>query len=370
MSTLVTIASYEQPDPAYFLKEELENETIDCFFDISCDDQGKWELIRIQVDKENVETAVGIIYRLKEKYGKNFERFRSTHNAPKILVPTDFSKGSEYSCHYAIYLAQKMKAEIKLLHVYEYPILDMGIKESATYLTYMQSTLKETEEKAKQDLVDFTHKMKAHMAFEKIEGVKIHASTAMGNIVGSIRGISDSYKPDVIVLGTIGRSENSKIVLAGMANALINGLDIPLYAIPGPSSPEDFEILNILYATDFNEKNNKYLNRLLAILEPFPKQISCVHIDTAHNPAKKERMFELNVQLKKEYGQHDIQCRLIEDEDVFHGLKVFAASHHVNLLSFTVHKRGLFEKLFKPNLFKKILQDSNLPILLFPAPSD
>jgi hypothetical protein len=26
-----------------------------------------------------------------------------------------------------------------------------------------------------------------------------------------------------------------------------------------------------------------------------------------------------------------------------------------------------FEKLFKPNLFKKILQESNLPILLFPS---
>ncbi len=88
-----------------------------------------------------METAIGILYRLKEKYGKNFERIRATHSPRKILVPTDFSKGSEYACFYAIYLAQKMNAEIKLLHVYEYPIPDMGFKESATYLKYMQHTL-------------------------------------------------------------------------------------------------------------------------------------------------------------------------------------------------------------------------------------
>lgn len=367
MSTLVTIATYKQANSAYFLKDELENESIDCFFEISCDNQGSWELIRIQVDKEKVEKAFGVLFQLKEKYGKDFERITSTHDAGKILVPTDFSKGSEYACQYAIHLAQQMKAEIKLLHVYEYPVSEMGIKESATYLNYMRDTLKLTGEKAKQDLVDFTQKMKAHMALEKIEGVKIHASTVMGNIVGSIRAIAENYQPDLIVMGTIGRSENSKIVLAGLANALINGLNIPLYAIPGPSSPEDFNKLNILYATDFNEQDNKYLDRLLNITRPFEKQISCVHIDTAHNPAKKERMFDLNMLFNKMYAQHDLQCRLIEDEDVFHGLKVFAVNNKINLLSFTVHKRGLFKKLFEPNLFKKILQDSNLPILLFPA---
>lgn len=367
MSTLVTIARYEQPQTAYFLKEELENEKIDCFFDISSDNQGEWEIIRVQVDKEDVEQAIRHMLHIKEKYGMEIEKIQISPRPRKILVPTDFSKGSEYACHYALRLAHKINAEVKLLHVYEYPITDMGIKESASYLSYMHLAMKETEEIAKKGVVDFTHKMKAFMSAEKLEEVKIHASTAVGNIVGSIRGISKAYKPDLIVLGTIGESVDSKIVLAGMANAIINGLDIPIYAIPGPSSAEDLMKLNILYATDFNEKDNKYLDRLLEIVEPFQKQITCVHIDTEQNPAKKERMFELNLELKKEYPQHDLQCRLIHDEDIYHGLKVFVVNNNVNLLSFTVDKRSLFKKLFKPNLFKKILQESSLPILLFPA---
>jgi len=106
---------------------------------------------------------------------------------------------------------------------------------------------------------------------------------------------------------------------------------------------------------------------LLKIVNPFDIQVTCIHIDTAHNPAKKERMDELNTQLKKDYRQHYIKCELIEKKDVYHGIKEFASRNRLNLLSFTVHKRGIFEKLFKPNLFKKILQESNLPILLFPS---
>ena len=78
-------------------------------------------------------------------------------------------------------------------------------------------------------------------------------------------------------------------------------------------------------------------------------------------------MEELNIQLKKDYAEHQILCQLIEDDDMYHGIKDFASRNQVNLLSFTVHKRRIFEKLFKPNLFKRILQESNLPILLFPS---
>ena len=367
MPTLVTLATYEQSKTAYFLKEKFENENIDCFFAIISTTEGKWDVVRVQVKEEDVERAIKVMLRIKDEHGMDIEKIEPANLLRRILVPTDFSKGSEYACYYAIHLAQKINAEIKLLHTYDDPVSDLSIKESATYLDYLKSTLKETEKKAKTGIVDFTHKMKAYMGSQKIKEVRIHSYIAMGNIIGKIKEISKEYKPEVIVLGTIGKREDSKSVLTGLVNAIISGLEIPVYAIPGPRSQEDFEHANILYATDFNEKDHNSLERLLKIVEPFDKQVTCIHIDTAHNPAKIERMDELNLQLKKEYSQHDIKCYLFEDEDVYHGIKDFADSNQINLISFTVHKRGIFEKLFKPNLFRKILQESNLPILLFPS---
>ncbi len=367
MSPLVTLATYEQSKTACFLKEKLEGEIIDCFFAIISTNDGDWEEVRVQVKEYDVERAIKVMLHIREEHGMEIEQIEPSNLLNRILVPTDFSKGSEYACHYAIHLAQKINAEIKLLHIYPDPISDLRIKESATYLDYLKSTLKETEKKAKSGIVDFTYKMKSYMDFYGISDVKIHSSLAMGDIIGHIKGVSNKFNPDLIVLGTEGRRDDSKSVLSGLAGSIVSGLDIPVYAIPGPCSPEDFDNIRILYATDFNEKDHNSLERLLKIVDPFEMEITCIHIDTAHNPAKQERMDELNLQLKIEYGKHFITCQLIEDDDVYLGLKDFASRNHIKLLSFTVHKRGIFEKLFKPNLFKRILQESNLPILIFPS---
>ncbi|MEA3461931.1 MAG: universal stress protein [Bacteroidota bacterium] len=367
MQTLVTLATYEQSKTACFLKEKFEAVNIDCFFAIISTNDGEWDEVRVQVKEEDVERAIKVMLRIKDEHGMDIENIDPANLLRRIIVPTDFSKDSEYACQYAIHLAQKINAEIKLLHIYPDPISELRIKESATYLDYIQSTLKENEKRANNGIIEFAHKMKIYMDSQKISNVRIHSSLAMGNIIGKIKGVSLKYKPDVIVLGTEGRREDSKSVLSGLTKSIISGLEVPVYAIPGPCSPEDFQSVRILYATDFNEKDHNSLERLLKIVEPFDKQVTCIHIDTAHNPAKIERMDELNAQLKKDYGKHDIKCQLIEDEDVYHGMKDFASRNQINLLSFTVHKRGIFEKLFKPNLFKRILQESNLPILLFPS---
>jgi nucleotide-binding universal stress UspA family protein len=367
MPPLVTLATYDQSKTACFLKEKFEAENIDCYFAIISTVEEDWDEVRVQVKTEDVERAIRVMLRIKDEYGKEIEEIEPANLLHRIIVPTDFSKGSEYACHYAIHLAQKIHAEIKLLHVYPDPVSELRIKESATYLHYINSTIKDKEKQAKDGIVDFTHKMKVYMTSHDISDVKIHSALAMGDIINSIKSVSKKYRPDVIVLGTEGRREDSKSVLAGLANSIISGLDVPVYAIPGPCSPEDFESVRILYATDFNEKDHKSLEQLLKIVEPFEKQVTCIHIETAHDPAKAERIVELNTQLKQEYPIHDIHCRLIEDEDVFHGIKDFATLNRINLLSFTVHKRSIFEKLFKPNLFKRILQESNLPILLFPS---
>lgn len=367
MPTLVTIATYEQSKTAYFLKEKLENANIDCYFAILSSSDEKWDEVRVQVKDYEVERAIRIMLRIKDEHGADIEDIEPANLQRKIIVPTDFSMGSEHACQYAIHLAHRMNADIKLLHVYEDPTTDLNIKESATYLNYLQSSIKEREKLANTALVDFRRKMFSYMDEMKIHNVRIHSSLMMGNIVGKIKTVSKVYKPDLIVLGTLGKREDSKSVFAGLARLLISGLDIPVYAIPGSVSQDNFAKLDILYATDLNEKDHRSLERLLKIVEPFEKKISCIHIDTAQNRAKVERLNELNLQLQKEYPEQEIKCWLFNDTDVFHGIKDYADQYQINLLSFTVHKRGIFEKLFKPNLFKKILQESNLPILIFPS---
>jgi len=115
MPPLVTLATYEQSKTACFLKEKFEGENIDCFFAIISTNEGEWEEVRVQVKEYDVERAIKVMMRIKEEHGMEIEEIEPSNLLRRILVPTDFSKGSEYACHYAIQLAQKINAEIKLL---------------------------------------------------------------------------------------------------------------------------------------------------------------------------------------------------------------------------------------------------------------
>jgi len=367
MKTLVTIATYKRAKTAYFLKENLENENIDCFLAFTSLSLQDSDEVQIQVKGEDVENAVRIMMGIKEKYGQDIESIESVHHTKKIIVPTDFSSRSIDACFFAVHLAQKLEAEIKLLHVYEKPIGDVHVKETATFDAFTVNLIHEAEKKARADMLATVQKVRDYMNLVGIEEVKVHSSTIMGDIVRRIKGICTIYNPDLIVLGTAGKREKSDSVLAGVATDIIQALGIPVYAIPGPINPKEFEMMNVLYATDFNEKDHTSLDQLLSILEHFEKRITCIHIDTENNPVKVERMDELNEFLKQIYDQHQIGCRLIVDEDVYHGIKDFADKFDINLLSFTTHKHGIFRKLFRTSLFKKILQEGNLPILIFPS---
>lgn len=367
MNSLITIATYEESNTACFLKEVLENENIDCYLAYSYNLDTNLEEIQFQVKEEDVQYAIKIMLNIKETFGKGIEEMEPAHKPYRILVPTDFSTGSEYACQYAIQMARKLSAEVKILHVYENPIIDVSVKESATFEAYALHLRKEMEKKAREGIMAFSQRMKAYMESEGIENIRLHTTLAMGNIIRRIRKVSEIYQPDLVVLGTVGRREAPKSILAGVAEEIIKRLNIPVYAIPGPFRKAYFDEMKILYATDFNESDNSALNRLLKIVEPFDTSVTCIHIDSSHNPSSDTKMNELNDMLKKEYGQYKIECCLIEDEDVYHGIKEFAEKNNINLLSLTTQKRGIFETLFKPNLFKKILQESNLPMLIFPG---
>ena len=367
MNNLITIATYTAQNPACFLKEVLENENIDCHIAYGYNPDTQSDEFRFQVKEKDVEHAISIMMKIPEKFGKPIDELEPLTKPCRILVPTYFSLGSEYACQFAVHLAQKMKGEIKLLHVYENPIIDISIKESATFVEYAVHLRKEIEKKAEKDMVAFMEQMRKYMANHEMEKIRMHSSVVMGTIIKSIRRISEIYRPDLVVLGTVGQEEAPKSILAGVAEEIIERLNIPVYAVPGPCSPSYFDKIRILYATDFNEDDNTSLNQLLKIVESLNVHITCIHIDTAHTPSSAQKMDELNEMLKQEYSRHDIECRLIEDPDIFHGISEFTENNRINLLSMTPRKRNIFEKLFRPNLFKKILQESGLPMLIFPS---
>jgi len=367
MKSLVNLAEYSQVKTAHFLREKLEEKGIDCYLSYVSDPEVRALRTRVQIKGEDVENAVRIMLGIKESLGKNIEDLDPSAPAYKILVPTNFSKGSENAAYYALHLAKQIQAEMKILHVYENPLSGVDINKTSTFENYALSTILEVEENAKTGLMEFMNRIKTYGTKHGLGEIQMLPASIMGRVVNRISEIAEVYQPDFLVLGTEGKKEGSRSVLGGLGMNMIQKLELPLFAVPEAFIPHEHQKMNILYATDFNEKDHNSLNRLLHLLSPFDIEITCIHIETEPDLQMEERMDELNFFLARNYRSHRIQCRLIEDKDVFHGIQQYTDSNKINLLSFTTRKKHIFEKLFRPNLFKKILQEARVPILIFPS---
>jgi nucleotide-binding universal stress UspA family protein len=71
--------------------------------------------------------------------------------------------------------------------------------------------------------------------------------------------------------------------------------------------------------------------------------------------------------LKEEYGEYEVECGLIESEDLLSGIQDFIHEKEIDVISLTSHKRNLLSKLIQPSITKKILFQSEIPMLVFKA---
>ena len=123
---LVTIAVHNYAR-AEVLKGRLNAEGIECYLrNVNLIHSAISGGVKVQVNERDMEKALRIVEKVSEEYRKEKEDREATHpkKVQRILVPVDFSKYSQNACYYAIGLAEKLDAEIKLMHVYYNPIVN------------------------------------------------------------------------------------------------------------------------------------------------------------------------------------------------------------------------------------------------------
>ena len=122
---IVTIARYSNAR-ALLLQSRLKAEGVDCFLShenlLQAAVSGG---VEIKVRKSDVERSLNLIEQYIHESGIEKEKaLKSLKSVRKILVPVDYSDASMKASLFAIDLADRLKADIRLLHVYYNPIID------------------------------------------------------------------------------------------------------------------------------------------------------------------------------------------------------------------------------------------------------
>jgi nucleotide-binding universal stress UspA family protein len=189
-------------------------------------------------------------------------------NIAKLVCTVDFSSTSRLAFDYAIVVAQKFSAELILLHVFEdVPLL-------TAYAGHAEvGELRYAEDSARKELA-------AWIAGAGGDGLRIRVEISRGTTEDVIVDFCEREKPDLLVMGTHGRSGLGRLVMGSVAEGVFRQAACPVLTI-GPKvsaqAPQEAEFKEIIFATDFSPESLA-APYALSLAQEFQARLTLVHV--------------------------------------------------------------------------------------------
>ena len=184
----------------------------------------------------------------------------------KILCPVDLSDGSRHGFDHAVAIARWYGASITILHVFEtVPVAAYatGAGSPGDVLTPPERALV---------LAD----LERMVAAESGEGVSITIRTAEGHPSAEILNASMEMAPDLLVIGTHGRSGFQRLVLGSVTEKVLRRAPCPVLSVPprAVADPAPVAYKRILCAVDFSNSSLAALKYATSLATVFASPIS------------------------------------------------------------------------------------------------
>jgi nucleotide-binding universal stress UspA family protein len=141
----------------------------------------------------------------------------------RILMATDLSAYSKEALDYAVYLAQSLKAELYLLHVFEIPHFShTGVSPS------IQPEVHKWIEQVSQEE---SNKLRALVEEVRQHGVNVSGIFQEGKPFVEILKTAGKIEADLIVLGTHGRTGMAHILIGSVAEKVVRQASCPVFTV-------------------------------------------------------------------------------------------------------------------------------------------
>jgi nucleotide-binding universal stress UspA family protein len=141
----------------------------------------------------------------------------------QILVPVDFSHGSQRALLQAEQLAAALGAQIELFHAYQLPVFalpDSSVTISPTYVADLQKRAQAELEKHRQELA--------------ARGVTATIKLLEGNPADTIVERAKAIQAVMIVIGTHGRSGFRRFLLGSVTERVVRTATVPVLTVHLP----------------------------------------------------------------------------------------------------------------------------------------
>ncbi len=203
----------------------------------------------------------------------------------KILWATDFSPFSEAALLYALAIARRYGAQIYLAHVIWEDAFQMVVPEAVA------SMLKEAERHVE-------NQMARLLVSGRFRGISHQVLILRGEIWPALSAMIEKHEIDMLIIGTHGRTDMRKLLLGSVAEQIFRLASCPVLTV-GPRAsgkvPEETELRQILYATDFAPTSGFAAAYALSLAQEHQAHLTLLHVmqEGAHpSPEMAARMKE------------------------------------------------------------------------------
>lgn len=292
---------------------------------------------KVVPDVEDLKIILGTLLRTKDR------DFPVHH----VLVPTDFTETSENAFQFALALARQEKADLKIVHV-QPPRLDLSnpYKIDATI----------ADEQAREELFKAIPEENS----EETDKVRIDKLMISGYAVEELVNLTKAKEADLMVMGARQEAGLLEKWFGSISSEVARLAFCPVLLVPRQSRFSGFR--NIVYASDFHPSEETVLPRLLNFAARYKATVHFVHVEENKlngylvDSTGSGKIFKM--------GESSLKMSVIECDDVLSGLNRYASEHHADLLAMTTSHRNFFEKLFHKSMTKKMVFNTEIPLLV------
>tara|TARA_B110001454_G_scaffold216745_1_gene240575 strand:- start:805 stop:1632 length:828 start_codon:yes stop_codon:yes gene_type:complete len=268
-----------------------------------------------------------------------------------ILVPTDFSKTSEYACKIAAKIANKTNATVYLIHLIELPkgVIDMAasskfsIPESMLYLRKIREKILKIRDSL----------------FSK--DINVEYFIKLNNPFDGIQKYADKIDADLIIMGFKGHSELEEMIIGSNTEKIVRSSKRPVIVVKQNS--KKFKLKTLVFASNFKEENKEVFAKFIDFANTFNSKIHLLKVNTPANFQSTSEAKQKVNDFITDFNLPKYKINIYSDASVEKGILNFAKDINADLIALSTHGRTGLAHLFTGSVTKNLTKKALKPML-------
>ncbi|PHS04206.1 MAG: universal stress protein UspA [Kordia sp.] len=270
----------------------------------------------------------------------------------KILVPTDFSKGSEDALKVAAQLAKRYDSELHVMHMIELPF-------------DMVDPMHETSELPE---AMFFMKM-AHKSFETfldkdyLEGIDVREAIQNNNAFEGIIDSAHGKDIDLIVMGSRGASGFKEMVIGSNTEKVVRTSDVPVLVIK--REDDNFRMKDMVFACEFTEEYKKSFIDAIAFAKTANATMHLLMVNTPSGFMTTMEAEQLMNDFLEGVNIGEYTLNIYNDVSIEKGILNFGNSINADVIAMSTHGRKGLSHFFNGSISEDLVNHAKRPVVTF-----